>query len=149
MSSSPGPVKKGKGPVFWIFAGCCGCLLFGVILGALLGGGVYFMTAAPVSAVREQLLALKAKDDATACAHLATASSLDCDRLKELAMLHPGLGDNKDSTFMKRSVENDKATLAGVLVSETGQAEPVTFTLTKEGEAWKVVDIQFEGLGSN
>jgi ABC-type transporter MlaC component len=50
---------------------------------------------------------------------------------------------------MKRSVENDKATLAGVLVSETGHAEPVTFTLTKEGEAWKVVDIQFEGLGSN
>jgi hypothetical protein len=149
MSSSPGPVKKGKGPVFWIFAGCCGCLLLGLALVALLGGSLFFMTAAPASAVREQLKALKAKDDATACAHLATASSLDCDRLKELAMLHPGLGDNKDSTFLKRSVENDRATLTGVLVSETGQAEPVTFTLAKEGEAWKVVDIQFEGLGSN
>ena len=149
MSPGPGPVKKGKGPVFWIFAGCCGCLLLGLALVALLGGSVYFMTAAPASAVREQLTALKAKDDATACAYLATASSLDCDRLKEMAMLHPGLGDNKDSTFMKRSVENERATLTGVLVSETGQAEPVTFTLTKEGEAWKVVDIQFEGLGSN
>ncbi len=149
MPAGPGPVKKGKGPIFWLFAGCCGCLLLGLVLSALFGGSIYFMTAAPVNAAREQMKALKAKDDATACAHLATASSLDCDRLKELAMQHPGLGDNKDSTFLKRSVENEKATLTGVLISETGQAEPVTFTLMKEGADWKVVDIQFEGLGSN
>ena len=61
-------------------------------------------------------------------------------------MEHPGLGDNKDSTFMKRSVENDKAKLSGFLVSETGKSEPVTFTLTKEGADWKVVDIHFEGV---
>jgi FHA domain len=149
MPAGAPPAKKGKGPLFWIFAGCCGCLLLGLVLAGLLGGGVYFMTAAPASAVREQLKALKAKDDATACAHLATAGTLDCDRLKELAVQHPGLGDNKDSTFMKRSVDNDKATLSGVLVSETGQAEPVTFTLTKEGADWKVVDIQFEGIGGD
>jgi FHA domain len=143
MSAGPAPAKKGKGPIFWIFAGCCGCLLLCVILAALFGGGVFFMTQAPATAVREQLKALKAKDDATACAHLASGGALDCDRLKELAMQHPGLGDNKDSTFWKRSIENDKATFSGVLVSESGQAEPATFTLTKEGADWKVMDIHF------
>ncbi len=61
-------------------------------------------------------------------------------------MQHPGLGENKDSTFWKRSVENDKATLSGVLLSESGKAEPATFTLTKEGADWKVMDIHFEGV---
>jgi hypothetical protein len=143
MPAGPVPAKKGKGPVFWIFAGCCGCLLLGVILGALLGGSIFMMTAAPVSAAREQMKALKAKDDAAACAHLASSASLSCDQLKELAMQHPGLGDNKDSTFWNRSVKNDTATLSGVLVAENGHSEPVTFTLVKEGADWKVVSIQF------
>jgi FHA domain len=143
MSAGPAPAKKGKGPLFWIFAGCCGCLLLGVVLAALFGGGLFFMTQAPANAVREQLKALKAKDDATACSHLAASASLDCDRLKELAMQHPALGENKDSTFWNRSVQNDKATLTGVLVSESGRAEPATFVLTKEGADWKVVDIHF------
>ena len=147
MQADPVPGKKGKGPLFWIFAGCCGCLLLVFVMAGLFGGGIYFMTAAPATAVREQLKALKAKDDAAACGHLASMGGLDCDRLKELAVQHPGLGDNKDSTFMKRSVENNKATLSGILVSETGQSEPVTFTLTKEGADWKVMDIHFEGVG--
>lgn len=146
MPAGPAPVKKGKGPVFWVFAGCCGCLLIGLVLAALFGGGLFFMTQAPATAVREQLKALKAKDDAVACRLLAAGGSLDCDRLKELAVQHPGLGENKDSTFWKRSVENDKATLSGVLLSESGKAEPATFTLTKEGADWKVVDIHFEGV---
>ena len=147
MPADPVPGKKGKGPLFWIVAGCCGCLLLGFVLAGLFGGGLYFMTTAPASAVREQLKALKAKDDAAACSHLASLGGLDCDRLKEMAMQHPGLGDNKDSTFMNRSVQNDKATLSGFLVSETGQSEPVTFTLTKEGADWKVVDIHFGVAG--
>jgi hypothetical protein len=149
MSAGPAPAKKGKGPVFWIFAGCCGCILLGLILGALFGGGLYFMTAAPVAAVREQLVALKAKDDVKACSYLAASSSLDCDRLKELAVEHPGLGDNKDSTFINRSVNGDQATLTGALVSESGQAEPVIYTLTKEAGAWKVVGVSFEVPGSH
>jgi predicted component of type VI protein secretion system len=144
MSGDPAPAKKGKGPVFWVFAGCCGCLLLCLILAALGFGGIFFMTQAPASAVREQLKALKANDPA-ACGYLASSASLDCDQLKALAQQHPGLGANKDSTFMKRSVQNDKATLNGVVVSETGKEEPVTFTLTKEGADWKVVDIHFEG----
>ena len=143
MPAGPAPAKKGKGPVFWIFAGCCGCLLLGVILGALLGGSVFMMTAAPVGVARAQLKALKAKDDAQACAHLASSAALDCDRLKEMAVQHPALGDNKDSTFWNRSVKNDGATLSGVLLSETGQSEPVTISLVKEGADWKVVDIRF------
>lgn len=146
MSAGPAPAKKGKGPVFWIFAGCCGCLLLGLVLGAVLGGSVFMMTAAPVGAVREQLKALKAHDTAQACAHLASNASLDCDRLKELAEAHPGLGDNKDSTFWNRSIKNDGATVSGVLLAESGRAEPATFTLVKEGAAWKVVDIRFEGV---
>jgi hypothetical protein len=146
MPAGTAPAKKGKGPVFWIFAGCCGCLLVGVILTALLGGSVFMMTAAPVSAIREQLTALKAKDEAKACAYLASSAAIDCDRLKQLAVEHAGLGDNKDSTFWQRSIQNDRATVSGVLLSESGQSEPATFSLVKEGADWKVVNILFESV---
>jgi hypothetical protein len=114
-----------------------------MLLGGGIFGSIFMMTAAPVSAFREQLTALKAKDDATACGRLAQSANLDCDRLKELAVQHPPLGDNKDSTFWNRSVQNERAVLGGVLVSENGQSEPVTVTLVKEGADWKVVDIHF------
>jgi len=149
MATGPAPAKKGKGPVFWVFAGCCGCLLVGLVLIGLFGGSIFFMTQAPVAAVREQLAALKARDEVKACAHLAITGSIDCDRLKEMAVQHPGLGDNKDSTFMNRSVTGDQARLSGALVSESGQTETVTFVLSKEGADWKVVDIRFEGPTSN
>jgi hypothetical protein len=145
MAAPPAPGKKGKGPVFWIFAGCCGCLLLGFVLAGVMGGSVFFMTQAPVAAVREQLQALKARDEAKACSYLASAASLDCERLKELAVEHPALGENKDSTFWNRSVNNNQAKLNGVLVSDGGKQEPVTFMLVSEGGAWKVVDIRFEG----
>jgi hypothetical protein len=149
IPAGPAPAKKGKGPVFWIFAGCCGCLLLGLVLMGLFGGSIFFMTQAPVAAVREQLAALKARDEVKACSHLAITGAIDCDRLKELAVQHPGLGDNKDATFWNRSVTGDQARLNGVLLSESGQAETATFALTKEGADWKVVDIRFEGPGTN
>jgi hypothetical protein len=147
MPAGPAPAKKGKGPVFWVFAGCCGCLLLVVAIGALMSGGLYFMTQAPATAVREQLKALRAHDANQACAVLAASGSLDCDRLLALASQHPGLGENKDSTFWKRSVDNDHATFSGLLTSEGGKAEAVTYTLAKEGPDWKVMDIRFDGPG--
>jgi hypothetical protein len=57
---------------------------------------------------------------------------------------HPGLMDNRDSTFASRNVKNDVATLEnGILISSSGVTEIATFELVKEGGAWKISDIRF------
>ena len=52
----------------------------------------------------------------------------------------PRSRQSKDATFLSRSVDNDRATLTGVL---TGGAspQPIVIKLVKEGGAWKVDDV--------
>ena len=47
---------------------------------------------------------------------------------------------SKDATFPSRSVDNDRATLKGVLTG--GAPQPITIVLVKEGGAWKVDDVR-------
>ena len=70
-------------------------------------------------------------------------AQMSLQEFERLIAAHPGLKDNLDATFMKRSVANDTATISGVLVSSSGPPEPVTFTLVKEDGAWKVSGIRF------
>ena len=55
---------------------------------------------------------------------------------------HPGLGQNKDATFWNRSVNNDGARLTGVLTATSGDVEPVTFELVKQGSDWRITAIR-------
>ena len=41
---APPPAKKGKGLVFWILTGCCGCLLLVMLCGGGFFGLVYTQT---------------------------------------------------------------------------------------------------------
>jgi hypothetical protein len=66
------------------------------------------------------------------------------DEFAAFAAAHPGLMDNKDSTFASRNVKNDVATLEnGILISSSGITEIATFELVKEGGEWKISDIRF------
>jgi hypothetical protein len=47
---------------------------------------------------------------------------------------------SKDATFFRRSVDNDRATLTGVLTGG-GSPQPIVVKLAKEGGAWKVDDV--------
>src|SRR6185295_13335163 len=53
------PAKKGRGPLFWIATGCCGCLLLVLLLVGLLGGSVFYMTKGASDAVQGEILLIK------------------------------------------------------------------------------------------
>jgi hypothetical protein len=142
------PPKKGKGPLFWILTGCCGCLLL-VLLG--IGGivGVTFMmTGDAVKVARDQMDDLKTGNTEAAYNRMSQRFRSQ-HTLPEFAAWvdrHPGLKNNKDSTFLSRSVKNDMGQLKGVLTpADGGTAEPVEYELVKETDGWKIDQIKFIG----
>jgi outer membrane biosynthesis protein TonB len=140
----PAPAAKGKGPVFWIGAGCCGCLLLLLIIGGLVGGGVYVMTQGAAEAVRKELAAIKSGDMAAAYGQLAEPykAQLSQDDFTAMVERHPSLKQNADATFSNRKIEGNTAILSGTLTASTGEKEAATFQLLKEGNDWKVSGIQ-------
>jgi pSer/pThr/pTyr-binding forkhead associated (FHA) protein len=146
--SSPPPAKKGRGPVFWIGTGCCGCLLLVLLLAGALTGGLYFFTQGAADAARATLVQVKSGDLDGAYASLAPSLRAEMSReeFEALVEQHPSLKNFGDATFLSRNVANDRAVLGGTLTPEGGgHAEPVTIELRKDGGAWKISRIQFLG----
>jgi hypothetical protein len=146
MGVPPQPPKKGKGPMFWILMGCCGCLLLSAMGGGGFFASIYFATQPPVEAVRAMLNDLKSGQTDAAYERLSQGyrSRLSREEFEFFVNLHPGLKDNKDSTFMKRSRENNRTKLdSGVLTSNSGLPEVVTFELVQEDGKWKIDDMRF------
>jgi len=141
------PPKKGKGPLFWIATGCCGCLLLGMILSALIGGFAFHMTSDAVAVVRAQLADLKAGNMDAAYDRFTSEykGRVSREEFEVLVSRHTALRENSDSTFWKRSVQNSRGEISGVLTSTSGTKEAVTYRLEKEGGAWKISDIEFAG----
>jgi pSer/pThr/pTyr-binding forkhead associated (FHA) protein len=144
--SSPPPPRKGRGPVFWVFTGCCGCLLLVLFFAAALGGGLFFLTMGASDAARATLRQVKQGDLDGAYAGLAPGYRAEMSReeFEALVERHPGLKSNMDATFWSRSVVNDRATLTGVLTADGGTPERVTIELRKDGGVWKISKIRFE-----
>jgi hypothetical protein len=144
---APEPAKKGKGPAFWIGTGCCGCLTLLLLMAALFGGGIYFMSKGPVEAVRAQLTELKGGQVDAAYERLSQSyqSVLSREDFERLVAAHPSLRDNADSTFTSRNVQMGTAQISGKLTAASGEEEKVTYALVKESEAWKISGINFEG----
>jgi pSer/pThr/pTyr-binding forkhead associated (FHA) protein len=146
--SSPPPARKGRGPFFWIGTGCCGCLLLVLLLAGALTGGLYFFTQGAADAARATLLLVKSGDLDGAYASLAPSLRAEMSRedFQSLVERHPSLKNYRDATFLSRSVTNDRAVLGGTLNPEQGgHGEPVTIELRKDGGAWKISRIKFEG----
>jgi hypothetical protein len=144
MAPPPLTQKKGKSPIVWMIAGCCGCLLLGMLVAAGIGGAAFFATQAPASAVQSHLAELRQGDLDAAYRRLAPElqAQLPPAEFERLVREHPGLGQNKDATFWNRSVNNDGARLAGVLTATSGEVEPVTFELVKQGSDWRITAIR-------
>lgn len=139
------PPRKGRGALFWVASGCCGCLALVALLAGLLGGGLFFMTKGAADAVHAHVRQVKAGEIDKAYEGLSRSyrAEMSLQDFERLVAAHPGLKDNVDATFMSRSVQNDTAKISGVLVSSSGPAEPVTFTLIQEGGAWRISEIRF------
>ncbi len=56
MPAGAPPAKKGKGPIFWVAVGCCGCLLLVALLAGVIGGGVYMGTKGAADAAHAWLV---------------------------------------------------------------------------------------------
>lgn len=150
-AGAPPPAKKGKGPVFWGFMGCCGCLLLAGLVAGGFFGFVFVATQAPVTAVQEMLKELKAGQTEAAYQRLSTAyrARLDAGDFARVVAAHPGLHANKDASFSSRKIENGRAILKDVVLTpESGESETASFELIEEGGAWKIDAMSF-GVGGD
>jgi hypothetical protein len=142
------PAKKGRGAVFWSVAGCCGCLLLGLLAAGGFFGYVFMSTQAPAKTVHEMLAQLKGGQREGAYQHLSEAyrARLTPEDFAALAAAHPGLGNNADATFMNRALENGRAVLKdAVLTAASGEVERATFELVQDGGVWRIDAIKFAG----
>ncbi len=150
IPAPPVSEKKGRGPIFWIVTGCCGCLLLGVMLLAGIFGAAFLGTQAPAKAVQTQLVEMRRGDLEAAYHRLSRdlQAQLPREEFERLVREHPGLRENKDATFWSRSVSNDRAKLSGILMSQSGDVEKATFELVKEDGEWRVSAIRVGDTGS-
>jgi hypothetical protein len=141
------PAKKGKSPLVWVGGGCCGCLVLIMLFLSVIGGGVYFMTAGAVEAVRAQIADVKKGDMNAAYARMSDEyrAQHSLDEFSAFVAGHPALKENTDSTFTTRNVENNTANIAGTLDGPAGVKEDVSYRLTKAGGGWKIEAIEFAG----
>jgi len=143
MPAGPAPMKKGKSPLIWIGVGCCGCLLLCGLIAAAIFGGTYMATKGPADAAHAWVVEVRQGQTAAAQAGLSEGYRSRADA-QELERITQAIVHSKDATFPMRSVENDRATLTGVLTGGTA-TQPVVIRLVKEGGAWKVDNVS---LGS-
>lgn len=139
--------KKGRGPLFWILSGCCGCLALGLLVLVLGGGAMYMKTKAPADAAQTVLSQLGHGDVGDVYGQLGESyrAQVSAEEFQAMVQAHPGLSEFKDATFWSRSVTNNTARLSGVLTSQSGKKEPITIELTQEGSTWKITGIDFAG----
>jgi hypothetical protein len=146
MSGGAPPPKKGRGPLFWIAVGCCGCLLLVVLLGGLVGGSVFVMTKGAADAAHGWLDDVREgrMEEAASGATDEYRSRLDS---REVGSVLSAIEQSSDATLPSRSVNNDRAVLTGVL---TGGGEPqaIVIQLVKERGVWKVDDVRLEDVRS-
>jgi FHA domain-containing protein len=141
------PPRRGKGPLFWIAIGCGGCLALVAGLFLFIVGGAYFMSKGPVDAVRSQLQEIKSGQTDAAYARLGSSyrEVVSREAFAGFVLRHPSLKDYADSTFLSRSIQNDRAELGGFLTAAGGQREPVQYRLEKEGGDWRVSAMEVGG----
>jgi hypothetical protein len=144
VSDAAPPPRKGKGPIFWIAAGCGGCLVVFVGFIMLVFALPFFMARGPVDAVRTQLGEIKAGQTDAAYARLSNSyrEVVSREAFAGFVLRHPSLKDNADSTFMRRSTANTSAELEGYLTATGGERESVRYRLEVEGGQWKVTALE-------
>jgi len=143
MPAGQAPAKQGKSPLVWIGVGCCGCLLLVALIAGAIFGGTYMATRGPADAAHAWVAEVRQGQTAAAEAALSEGFKSRGDA-QELERITQAIAHSKDATFPMRSVDNDRATLTGVLTGG-GSPQPVVIHLVKEGGAWKIDKVTLGG----
>jgi hypothetical protein len=136
MPAGAAPAKKGRSPLVWVAAGCCGCLLLIAALMAVIGGGVYVSTKGAADAAHAWIADVRQGGAAAGAPHLSAGYQSQVSGEANAAVT-AAIQQSSDATFYQRSIENDRAVMKGVLTGG-GSTQPITVHLVKEGGAWKV-----------
>jgi predicted component of type VI protein secretion system len=139
MPAGAPPAKKGKSPIFWVAMGCCGCLLLVALLAGVIGGGVFMATKGAADAAHAWLGHVRQGQTEQVAAGMTEAYKTR-PTAEEVQALTTAIAQSKDATFLSRSVDNDRATLTGVLTGGPSP-QPIVIKLVKEGGTWKVDDV--------
>jgi FHA domain len=137
MPAGAPPGKKGRSPILWIAIGCCGCLLLVGLLAAVIGGGAYMATKGAADAAHAWIVDVRQGESPDDGMTEAYRLRLGPDELEAITGV---ISQSTDATFYQRSLDNDRATLTGVLTGG-GTPRPIVVKLVKEGRAWKVDDL--------
>ena len=137
MPAGPAPARKGRSPLVWVGVGCCGCVLLVAIFAAAIFGGAFMATKGAADATHAWLGQVREGQSAAVQAGLSESYRGQLSE-QELEQITAVIAQSKDATFPGRSVDNDRATMTGILTGGSGQPQPVVIRLVKEGGAWKV-----------
>jgi hypothetical protein len=143
MPAGPAPMKKGKSPLLWIGVGCCGCLLLVAIVGGGIFGSAFMATKGAADATHAWLGDVRSgRAEAVQAGLSERYRQADPEEIEKVTAL---IALSKDATFPARSVDNDRASMTGVLTGGGGPPQTVAIRLVKEGGAWKIDDVSLGG----
>lgn len=153
-AGAPAPAKGGKSTWMWIGGGCCGCLLLILLaIGVAVGFGVLSAKGA-VDEIQAQLADLRAGQMEQAYARFTPdyQARVPFEDFQRLVSDHPSLSENKEGKFGpfqgSVAVNNDKATIEGVLVGPEDVRDKATYELVKADGKWRISDLTLEGSGN-
>lgn len=124
-------------------------LLIMIGIGAAIWFGVMKATEGPEKVAREFLEAA-AEGDAARAYETFSVPLRDVQSLEQLqAMMdqNPSLFATTDATFSNRKVDGSGAELSGTATLESGTEIPVSFSLVRENDEWKVISWDIGGDG--
>lgn len=127
--------------VKYLALGCGGLLVLAVAVVAVIFVTVSRLTAAPEQVAREFLAATTRGDFAAAHAYFAAPlkEKQPLPALEAVARETPSIFRVTDVSFSNRSIDMQGATLAGTATLAAGTQLPVSFTLVREGDTWRLL----------
>jgi len=134
-------VAEKRSWIKWVAIGCGGLMLLAVVFGV----GLYFMvtsmTAAPEQVARDFCAAAAAGDFARAHDFFAAPlkESQPLDVFTATVEANPSLFRIKDTSFNERSIDLAGTKLGGTATLESGTTVPISFTLVRENDDWKLM----------
>lgn len=127
-------------------------VLLGLIVGALAIVGIAIWATSGIADVGKQQIALisqgKVEEAYNTYSSKEFKAATTLEAFKAYVAAHKELSENKDVTFNQRAVKSDgTGTLEGTLTSKDGTTMTVKYSLVKEGNDWKIINMDFPQAG--